>query len=161
MRVRLFLARVAESGRRLASQSLPKGSDEALRTTPWMACGPKCVVGRPTEHQGNVRVRDVGPSGNADLQCRRRRIRLKGGGASIAGYQADRTAELKAHCCRRAECGTAVHVPDDSCVRQLDVVRVSALTALRRIEYTRCGPVIGHRHIGGKIGDAPPPLKVQ
>ena len=84
---------------------------------------------RAAEHHRNVRildrVLDVVPSGDADLQCRRRRIRLEGRDASIPGQELDRVAQLKAHHGGgRRVCRAASHVPQNFGVLQPDVMGV-------------------------------------
>jgi hypothetical protein len=127
--------------------------------------------GGSAEDQRNVRILDrvwdVVSSGDADLQCRCRRIRLEGGNASVPCQQANRVADLKA--CHRGGgkvCGAALHVPGDFDIGQPDVVGVRVLKGLRGIDSTGRGfPKARHRHIRRKIGGgrfvAPFPVDVE
>ena len=114
----------------------------------------KCSA-RPPEHQRNVRIRkrvlDIIPPGDTDLQRRMKAelAALEGGDVSVPRRErADRSAQLKAHFGGRGGvCRATGHVAGDLNVRQRDVMGVSTCTALRRVEDTCCGSIIGHRHI--------------
>jgi len=113
--------------------------------------GPEMRSRGPSEDERKIRIRDrvlnIFSAGNADLQRRGRRIRFEGSNASIPCHEGDQAADLKARQSGGTESRAAVHVPGDGPVGEFDVVRVRALTTLRRVGSTRRSPVVGHRHV--------------